>query len=267
MKKLLLTGVAGVALLAGAPAHAADLGPRPTYKAPPIVAPPVPIFTWTGCYLGIEGGGTWGRSRAVAVTSTDPEDVGLPLTNDFNISGGLFGGTIGCNYQFAPNWVIGIENDLSWTNKRGSASVIPPFNTAGVETHKERWLDTLRGRVGFSWDRVLIYGTGGVAFAGTNINVFNTEELVGVSDSKTRTGCTAGGGIEWAFWGNWTAKVEYLFVDFGSAHYVSPPVEIGDITFVTRDVKFNDNIVRVGINYLFNWGKAPIGKGPVVARY
>ncbi len=262
MKKLLLAGLAGLTLLGFGSVNAADLTLRPVYKAPPPAMAPVPHFTWTGCYLGIEGGGTWGRTSAVAVAGT--EDVGLPLTPDFNLSGGLFGGTIGCNYQFAASWVIGIEDDLSWTNKRGSARLIPPFNTAGLETHKERWLDTLRGRVGFSSDRVLIYATGGVAFAGTTVTAFNTEELVGVSDSKTRTGWTAGGGIEWAFLGNWTAKVEYLFVDFGSANYVSPPVELGGITFVTRDVKFTDNIVRAGINYQFTWGKAP---APVIARY
>jgi len=131
------------------PAGAADL----LLKAPPH-APP--IYSWTGCYLGIENGGGWGESRVHAASSARPALAGLPITNPFDVGGGLFGGTVGCNYQIA-NVVLGIEDDLAWTNGRGSARDIPPFNVRATNSIKEDWLDTLRGRVGLTWGRLLVY--------------------------------------------------------------------------------------------------------------
>jgi outer membrane immunogenic protein len=224
--------------------------------AGPVVAPWAD--NWTGCYVGIEGGGNWGRSQHTAVTAGVPADVGLPITNNFYLSGGLFGGTVGCNYQ-SSDWVIGIENDFSWTNKQGSGSDIPPFNTNGVSHTSEKWLDTLRGRIGASWDlsptlnRSLFYATGGVAFASTAVDVCATVAGVCVSDSQTRTGWVAGVGFEYAVWQNVSLKIEYLYAQFGTGRYINPPVTIAGVgTFETRDVSLIDNIVRVGINYTFN---------------
>lgn len=249
MKKLLLAPLAGAALLAGGASNAADLGIPPIYKARPMEAP-VPVFTWTGCYVGIEGGRATGDAKHTAVTSSNPARIGLTIA-EFDLKGWLIGGTLGCNYQIASNWVIGIEDDLSWTDKRGSANDIAPFTKSTVTSTKERWLDTLRGRIGFAWDRVLIYGTGGAAFVGTTVDVvdrFNNS----VSDSRTRTGWTAGGGIEWAMWNNLSLKVEYLHADFGTAQYISPPVKVPQGgTFVTRAVPLTDDLVRIGLNYKF----------------
>src|SRR5205823_2020368 len=163
----------------------------------PVRAPAAaPVWLWTGCYIGIEGGGSWGRTHNVDTTSPF---VGLPVTNPFDLSGALAGVTTGCNYQLAQ-WIVGVENDISWTNKKGIANEIAPFNTTATIAVRERWIDTLRGRIGFKFgpqDQILLYVTGGGAFAGTTA----TTCLPGVfcnSASLTRTGWTVGAGGEWA---------------------------------------------------------------------
>jgi outer membrane immunogenic protein len=252
MKKL-LTGIAVFLVAAGScSAFAADLPPAPQVYAPrPAVVPP-PIFSWTGCYLGIEGGGSFGQSQHAAV---GPANAGLPINNPFNVDGGLFGGTVGCNYQIS-NVVAGIENDFSWTNASGTTNDIPPFNPAARSTTKETWLDTLRGRLGFAWDRFFFYGSGGAAFANEGVNVCGISGCV--SDSQTRTGWVAGVGGEWAAWtmpgGTLTLKVEYLHADLGTGRFINPSVTfpVGGGTIVTRDVRLTDEIFRGGINWKFN---------------
>jgi len=237
-------------------ASAADLAPRPYTKAPPMVAQ---MYSWTGCYVGAEGGGIWGRSQHYYNDPADiPALVGLAETNGIHPSGGLAGGTVGCNYQFNGNWVIGIEGDVSWTNLNGSAPSIAPFNPTLTYQTNQRWMDTVRGRIGYAWDRVLVYGTGGAAFTGENVSVCGP---VGgcAGGSANVTGWVAGAGIEWAFYQNWSAKLEYLHADFGTTGYGRFP---NLATFYdARNVKLTDDLVRVGVNYRFNWG------GPVVARY
>ena len=201
--------------------------------------------------MGIEGGGSWGHSKWTALTASNPADVGKTLT-EMDLSGGLFGGTVGCNYQFSGNWVIGIENDISWTNKKGSAFDIPPFNTDVINAVKEKWLDTLRARIGFTWDRIFLYGTGGVAFADVTATGFDTGgSSAFVSESHTRTGWTAGAGVEWAFLNSWSVKVEYLHVDLGKTVHFQPPVVVNNFTFQTRDIAVTNDIVRAGLNYRF----------------
>ena len=227
------------------PAGAADL----LLKAPPH-APPT--YSWTGCYLGIENGGGWGESRVHAGSSARPALAGLPITNPFDVGGGLFGGTVGCNYQIA-NVVLGIEDDFSWTNGRGSAHDVPPFNVRATNSIKEDWLDTLRGRVGLTWGRLLVYGTGGAAFANVGLNVCTS--LFCVSDSQTRIGWTAGLGGEWVVWADpartFTLKVEYLHADFGTGLFINPPVVVGKSTVVSRNVSLTEDFVRAGVNWKF----------------
>jgi outer membrane immunogenic protein len=253
MKRLFLTATGLFALATSA--FAADL-PVAT-KAPPYMAPV--IFSWTGCYIGVEGGGNWGRSSQTATTTPAP---GVPITGNFNLSGGIAGGTIGCNYQVS-NIVVGIENDYSWTNKNGSAAGLPPAFTS-ISSTKEKWIDTLRGRVGFAWDRFMIYGTAGAAFAGTSVTV--VDPVLGTAtNSQTRTGWTAGIGGEYAVladsWGAVSVKLEYLHADFGTKQYFNPPIVTGAGGFVTRDVKLSDDMVRAGVNVNFNWG------GPAIPKY
>jgi outer membrane immunogenic protein len=206
-----------------------------------------------GCYVGVAGGGNGGRSDQVARSSVN---AGLPITGGFDLSGGVVGGTVGCNYQ-VHNFVIGIEDDYSWTNKRGSASDLPPFNPVVVSSTRENWIDTLRGRAGFAWDRFFLYGTGGVAWAGTEVNVVNAAIPVSVTDSQTRTGWVVGVGGEWAAWtGPWgalTFKLEYLHADFGTGQYINPPVvSVPAFNIVTRDVRLTDDMVRAGLNLKFD---------------
>jgi outer membrane immunogenic protein len=251
MKRAFLT----IALVASAGVGAAGAADLPMKAAP--MALPI-AYNWSGCYVGIEGGGNWGRSQHTAVTA-NPANNGLPIDNSFDLSGVLAGGTVGCNYQ-ASNWVFGIENDLSWTNKRGSAPDIAPFNVAATSETREKWIDTLRGRLGVAWDRLLVYGTGGAAFADTGVTI--CAPTLCVSDSQSRAGWVGGGGIEYAVWGNLSLKLEYLHADFGTARYIDAPVRTpAGGTIVTRDVRLTDDIVRAGLNWRFNWG------GPVVARY
>ena len=135
--------------------------------------------------------------------------------------GALAGGTVGCNYQVST-FVFGVENDFAWTNKSGSAPDIPPFNVRATSQTSEKWIDTLRGRLGVAWDRLLVYGTGGGAFADTAVNICSPLRCVG--DSQSRTGWAAGAGIEYAVWANLSLKLEYLHADFGTAQYINPPV-------------------------------------------
>jgi outer membrane immunogenic protein len=261
MKRLLLATLGLVALGFTVPAGAADL---PVWKPGPAPFVVPPIFNWTGCYVGIEGGGNWGRSEQVARAGAF---AGSTITGGFDLRGGIAGGTVGCNYQLGSSFVIGIENDISWTDKKGSAVDQAPFNPAALSSTREKWIDTLRGRLGMNFDRVLLYGTGGAAFAGTDVVVSNPA-FGSISDSRSRTGWVAGVGGEWAAWtGPWgavTFKLEYLHADFGGQLYINPSVvTVAGGTVVTRDVRLTDDMVRVGMNLKFDWG----WQSPVVAKY
>jgi outer membrane immunogenic protein len=229
--------------------------------APMKAALPAPIlFSWTGCYVGVEGGGAWGQGEQIANSGAF---AGQTITGGLSIKGGIAGGTVGCNIQMS-NFVVSGEADFSWTNKRGSVNDLPPFNTVAVSETREKWLDTFRGRFGYAIDRFMIYGTAGVALAGTEVRVTNATTFGTLVDSRQRTGWTAGLGGEFAVWTGGafdvTLKVEYLHVGFETHQYFNPPIPVVGGTVVTRDTKLTDDIVRGGLNVKFNWG-------PVVARY
>ena len=230
------------------PAFSADLPVKaPVYKAPPIAA----VWEWTGCYVGIEGGGNWGRTHNVDIT---PPFVGLTVTNPFNLSGGLVGGTVGCNYQI-QRWVIGIENDISWTSKEGTANEIAPFNATATIGVRENWIDTLRGRVGMKFgasDQFLAYVTGGGAFAGVK-GTTCLPLVFCTSATNTMTGWTVGGGFEWAIFPGtpvahnwWSLKAEYLYVDLGSKDFLLDPT-----LTTSKNMSVIDHIGRVGLNWHF----------------
>lgn len=224
-------------------AQAASATDLPT-KAPARVVAPLPIaYSWTGCYLGAAGGGNWGSSRQ--------DNSAGPITNTINLGGGILGGTLGCNYQFDPTWLVGIETDLSWTNKKGRVNDIPPFNTSFTSETKEKWLGTLRARLGgvFGPTRAeLLYVTGGLAYANAEITVAGLG--VSASQSKTRTGWTVGAGWEHKLTQALSAKIEYLYVDLGNTAYFNPPPSA---TFADRagGVRLTDHVVRVGVNWQF----------------
>src|SRR5262245_36130454 len=140
MKKLVGSLVA-LATLGGSAAMAADM----PLKAPP----PPPVFSWTGCYVGIEGGGAWGRSQHRAPGAAGPFVVGGPVvivgvdvTNRFDVSGGVAGVEWGCNQQFGNYWVFGLEGDWSWSSKKGGANEIFPGNPLFFDSTKEKWVST-----------------------------------------------------------------------------------------------------------------------------
>jgi outer membrane immunogenic protein len=220
MKRAVLACV-GIAALGGV-AAAADLPPSPAapyYKAPAYVPAG---YTWSGFYLGVNGGGAWGRSS-------------WTTTSGFDTSGGFVGGTIGYNYQ-VEQAVFGIEGDIDWADINGSVSVA---GCPGCKT-KDNWLSTVRGRLGYAADRFMPYVTGGLAVGDIQAS------LPGFAGgSATNVGWTAGGGIEFAIAGHWTAKAEYLYVDLG---HFSCGIACGA---TTQNVSFDANLFRGGINYRF----------------
>jgi outer membrane immunogenic protein len=238
MKKILLASVATIALC-GASAFAADR-PMP-YKA----APAAPVFSWTGCYAGVEGGGNWGKRHDTTEDGTD--------FVRHNLSGGLAGGTLGCNYQ-SGSLVWGLEGDFSWTNKDGSSpSLLTP---AFINSTKEKWFATERARVGFAANNWLLYVTGGAAEA--SVHVIDTNGVLFDAQTKTLSGWTVGGGVEAALGNNWSAKLEFLHADFGRKTFFPDSAAT-----IPHRVDIRDNILRVGLNWKFgDWGK-----GPVSARY
>jgi outer membrane immunogenic protein len=221
MKKVALV-VATLAVTGSA--HAADLA----FKAPP---PPVlPVFSWTGFYIGVNGGGASGK--------TDWTYVHNGATANHDSSGALGGGTVGFNWQFpSTNWVIGAEGDFDGADIRGSTSC--PV-AAYICTSKLTDFATVRGRLGYADGRVMVYGTGGGAWARDQI----TTSLNGATFGGTtsRDGWVAGGGVEWAAWGPLSLKVEYLRYDFGSK---TSTVDFG----LPVDTTEKGNMVRVGLNW------------------
>jgi outer membrane immunogenic protein len=230
---LALAAVATIAIGATA-ASAADLGQRPVYKAPaPMV---VAAYNWSGFYVGGHLGYGW--------ANTDVHNVITGGSGSTDLSGFLLGGQIGFNWQ-AGAFVFGIEGDGSWTNAEGSRT----FTNAVVEM-EHNWYATLTGRVGYAVDNWLWYVKGGGAWSDADY----TAVVLGVTGSRsgTRSGWTIGTGLEWALAPNWSAKIEYNYLDFGNE-------QIGLTNF---DVDSQVHLVKLGLNYRFDWGKAP-----VVARY
>jgi outer membrane immunogenic protein len=164
----------------------------------------------------------------------------------------LAGGQIGCNYQFATNWVAGIEVADSWANFRGASD--PFFGGKAVFNAQTNWIASGAARVGYAWDRWLVYAKGGVAWAGDKYNVSGTfdDQPYDLQGSETRSGWTIGGGVEWAFWQNWSVDLDYAYYQFGSR---SPalsgffPLE-GNVS-LPATIKQNVQTVTLGVNYRF----------------
>jgi outer membrane immunogenic protein len=221
MYRVLLATI-GLAMLA-ASASAADLPRRygpPVQQQPAFVAP---MYNWTGFYLGINGGGAWGESS-------------WSSTGSFDVSGALIGGTIGYNWQNGP-WVLGLEGDIDWTNIKDNTT---NGCASGCETANS-WLATVRGRVGYAFDRFLPYVTGGLALGDIRAR---TPGFTGAEE--TNVGWTVGGGFEFAIAGNWSAKAEYLYVDLGDFNC---GLRCGVLAANTVD--FNTHIVRGGVTVRF----------------
>jgi outer membrane immunogenic protein len=254
MRKSSLTLLAAAIGLAASQASAADL-PR---KAPAYVPPAPPPITWTGCYIGANVGGIFGRREA---------DFGLGLGElSTNNSGFAGGGQIGCDYQFAGGWVIGFRNMFDGSSLSRDRTFFDPITgaSATVDFHNN-WFDTLTGRIGYSvtpaW---LWYFQGGVAWAKNSADVTINVPALGVFDagsfSRTRTGWTIGGGVEWRFAPQWSAFLEGNWMDFGSNDHtlVDPTFTLCPAGGCAFNTKATAATVLVGVNYRFGgWGKAP----------
>src|SRR4051812_7841396 len=221
--------LAGLALLATTGwAGAADMGAPGPYTRTAAIAPG---YSWSGLYVGAMGGFGWLRNQG----------------SDFN--GGFAGGTLGANWQIS-NIVVGVEAEGAWAD-------IGRTTTTGLvgASARVQAFGSVTGRLGLAVDNFLIYGKGGFAAANNKIGV--TVLGVAASDARTHIGYTAGGGVEYGFTPNWSAKAEYLFAHYNSENYfadILPPAGVASGSF---DV----HALKAGINYRFGWG------GPVVAKY
>jgi outer membrane immunogenic protein len=245
MKQNLIAAVAAAALL-GSPAMAADMA----LKAPP--APVAPAYSWTGFYLGGQVGYGWG-------TSFQEGADGFGNTGNFNTSGVLGGVTAGYNWQFNGNWVVGLETDFSGADINGTVNSSTTYtcgNAVGTPTpcyDKIDWFGTVRGRLGYAWNNVLLYGTGGWAYGRAEAGITGCPIFAGVGfcGSNDVSGWTAGGGIEYGLAPNWSIKAEYLHVDMGRFNFTTSSGCAGTGGCVSPAVF---DLVRVGVNYHFNFG-------------
>ncbi len=275
MKKTLLAATAIALALAAGSVFAADL---PSLKGASVYVPPPPPPLWTGFYVGLNLGGAWDASSGQSGTSTyyDPNfpfgatvggNTNLFFLPNGNTSGGAHGvgggGQVGYNFQFGQSIVIGAEADIQATSISGSgpqnnasyaspltanAVLVPvaPFNSSQVSMP---YVGTLRGRAGYLvTPTLLVYGTAGFAYNGVDAWGY----------SNTRTGWTAGGGVEWMFMPNWSAKLEYLYADLSGGG-----VSGGFSWNYGANIHPQINILRGGVNYHFNWAVP----APVLAKY
>jgi outer membrane immunogenic protein len=252
MKKFLLGIIALVAIASTTASQAADLPVARTYKTPAYV----PAWNWTGCYVGVHGGGgtlhdSWSFDRGV---------------------GGLAGGQLGCNYQV--DWlVIGVEGEGWWSGLKAKRHFDNPFEPADerFQTKNKSDLDVAL-RVGIALDRSLIYGKAGVVwgrFSFDSIDVLNVPQI-SQSGSTTLSGILIGLGLEHALTSNWTAKIEYNYLGFGAKDV---RINCTDLfkgacfnefggPFFIQSLSADKHIIKVGLNYLFN-----LGGGPIYTRY
>jgi outer membrane immunogenic protein len=235
--KLAGAATAALALIATSfSAEAADI-PRPVYKGPAKSV--VAYYNWTGFYAGIMGG--YGSGTSYFAGSAAAGNTSEP----FKVTGGFIGGTLGYNYQIG-SVVWGIEGDLAYAMMRGSNVALPPCPSCEVEN---RYFGTIRGRLGYAFDRFLPYFTGGLAFASLRVN----NPTLATSQTFNRTGYTLGAGIEYAFLGNWSAKIEYLYNDYGM------PICAAATCGFDLGTRYFDRVLKFGVNYKFS--------GPIFSRW
>ena len=234
MKSVL--SAAALALLVTTGAHAADMAARPYTKAPVVER----VYGWTGLYVGGTAGYGWGTTH---------QFDGTLRSALFDYNGFVGGATLGHNWQ-AGVVVLGFETDISYTEIKGAIADGAGWGCGFPTTscHNEvHWFGTARGRLGYAFDRFLPYITGGLAYG----RVYGDYTSCAVQCiESTRTGWTAGAGLEWAFTSNWSAKIEYLHVDLGDFSVTAGGNTLGVSTAF--------DVVRGGINYRFDWSSAPL---------
>lgn len=240
---LLLASVSPAALALVGAASAADL----PVKAPRVVA--APAYSWTGCYVGPHLGWGWGRqdpSGTATTTLSSGSTTSSSGAHGFESNGGLYGGQLGCNYQFASNWVTGIEGSFSGANIHGTWND-PVLGAIGLETD---WIASIVARLGFtaSDNKLLFYVKGGAAWDHNKWDLSGAF-VPGPSFSENRSGYTLGGGIEWAFMPKWSTFVDFSYYDFGGGSTVSWTSGGNSDTFSTGHQRIET--IMIGLNYKF----------------
>jgi len=248
MKKFLLSTVGLLALGMTAPSFAADMA----VKAPPPAPPPPPIFSWTGFYIGANGG--WGSTHSCI----DFVDFTGLVTRDAcaNRSGGLIGGQLGYRWQ-ANQFVFGLEAQGDWANLSNTrVSVLFPALSTRVETNG---IGLFTGQIGWAaWNAALLYVKGGAAVTGNRADIFTTINGVNlVSASSTRWGGTVGVGFEYAFSPNWSIGAEYDHLWMGTANNTFNGVNAPLATFVNNRISQDVDMVTLRVNYRFGGYNAP----------
>jgi outer membrane immunogenic protein len=254
MKRILIASA--VAFAAGGQALAADLPPpmAPPPRAPAVYYPPPPVYNWTGFYIGGNLGAGWNSAGSISDTA------GSTFSTSTNTSF-IGGGQVGVNYEFWGGVVIGAEAMFDWLPNNGNTINASNTNAAGVTntaaaTINNRWLTTVTGKLGYAWDRVLLYGKGGGAFVGASspgLTVNGAPGTFSSTPNSTNTGWTAGIGIEWAFAGNWSARAEYDYIGLTNQTYTVA----GAGAFGGDTINVNNraiSIVTAGVNYKFGGG-------------
>ncbi len=278
MKHLLMRSIGLIGLMSGA-AMAADVA-VPVYKAPP----PVAVDIWNGFYGGLNAGIGIGRNTTNDTTALPGFPAPQFASGLFHHSpaGGIFGLQAGWNWHAAPSWVLGVETDWQWSNRTDTVCTYaclpastPPALLRITDQESMKWFGTARGRIGWlSPGGSLWYATGGVAWGRVEDNLAVTGDTffaVGptttASFSQTKIGWTAGAGIETPIAPRWTLKAEYLYVDLGNVNnaFSSPLSALAQAAFApatsaatTNSVSIHDHIVRLGVNYHFGAGGAPM---------
>ena len=265
MKKLLIAGAVLASCAAIQSASAADMALK-------AVPPPPVVDEWTGWYVGLNLGGSFGRS---STTYTGPGFA--PFTTSRSLDGVLGGGQIGYNWQFNRNWLIGLEADIQGTGQKGTAALptfvfvptatiapLPTVTSTATLAQKLPWFGTVRARLGVEpTDHWLLYVTGGLAYGEIKSTAAVTASsafaggpvlataTVASSANTTRAGWTVGVGSEWMFAKQWSAKLEYLYMDFGTFNNAF----LGTGPFypaIATSSHVTDNVVRAGVNYHFH---------------
>lgn len=270
-KKLVLVGIASIAVTSVGTAVAADL---PVYKAP--VRAPAAVPAWSGFYAGGNFGYGWDfGSSGLPISTTDPLLAGFipailasgsyPDRLSPSAHGVIGGAQAGYNWQLQSHWLAGIETDLQGAGIKGTdIQARTPFGFDATLTSLSKsidWFGTVRGRIGFLVDpRWLLYATGGLAYGATKLGfstvnttsgcIVNGTICASSTSSSVRTGWTVGAGVEAMLAQNWSFKAEYLYVDLGrqSANFLAFTAPI----IFSPSAHFHEQIARVGLNYHFN---------------
>lgn len=228
------------ALGIAAPVVAADVPAKaPVYAKAPVIAP---VFSWQRCYIGGHAGYGWARSEIITEAAT---------INATGFVGGIQGG---CNWHLSKSLLVGVEGEVWWTDIRGSASQPVQVGTETF-TYRNRWDADLALRLGVPVDRALIYGKAGIAYGNFDYG-WSWTAGDSATASSARTGWLVGVGLEYALSNNWSAKIEYNYIDYGRADLTLMSPTLGPLAASTRETK---QVLKFGVNYLFG--------GPLVAKY